>query len=187
MKRLLRLFLPLGLLAACAAPDTLVQPVDASAFATASTFAVEAPDVAGTADRGAAERLRAAVEEEVTRVMSAKGYQPAALGAADLRVTCRLASMGRVAREDREDPQAESRPKMGAGDPYGGYEPLAGTGAGARRGLLLVTITDVKSGAVILQATSEGVATSTSSAAREVARGARTALEKVPDARRVTP
>jgi hypothetical protein len=180
MKRLLHLLVPLALLVACAAPETLVQSIDAAAIAAATTFGIEAPDASGATDPALAERLQAAVESEITRALSAKGYQHAALAGADLKVSYRLASMGRVARDERENPQAESRTTLGPGDPYGSYHPLAGTGAGARRGMLLVTITNAKSGAVVWQATSEGVATSTTSAVGAVERSVRAALAEVP-------
>lgn len=174
----------LAVLVACAAPETLVQSIDTAAIAAATTFGIEAPDASGASDPGYAEQLQAAVEAEIVRTLSAKGYQQVALAQAELKVSYRLASMGRVARDERENPQAESRTSLGPGDPYGNYQPLAGTGAGTRRGMLLVTITTAKSGAVVWQATSEGTATSASSAIGMATRGARAALAKVPTAQR---
>jgi len=184
MNRAIRLIAMLACLGACAAPETLVEPGNIAAFAAAATYAVDAPDLGDAADRGTAERMHAAVESEITRALSGKGYERAALAAADLKVSYRLASMARVPREAREDPQAESRTRLGPGDPYGDYQPLAGTGGGMRRGLLLLTITDVKSGAVVWQATSEGEATSTAAAVGAVGRGARVALSRIPAAQR---
>jgi len=181
MKRLLQRLLPLTVLVACAAPETLVQSIDAAAFAAATTFGIEAPDVSAASDPVSAGRLQEAVEGEIVRTMSAKGYRQVAAGA-DLKVAFRLASMGRIARDERENPQAESRTSLGPGDPYGDYQPLAGTGAGERRGMLLVTITSAKTGAVVWQATNEGVATSSTSAIGVATRSARAALAKIPTA-----
>jgi hypothetical protein len=184
MRRLPLLLAPLALLAACAAPETLVQSIDTAAFAAATTYGIEAPDASGAADPAYAEKMQAAVEGEIVRTLSAKGYQQVALAHAELKVSYRLASMGRVARDERENPQAESRVSAGPGDPYGNYQPLAGTGAGTRRGMLLVTITTAKSGAVVWQATSEGTATSASSAIGMAVRSARAALANAPSAQR---
>jgi hypothetical protein len=181
MKRLWMLLPALGLLASCAAPDTLVQSTDAAAIARASTFAIEAPPAASDAVASAdVARLRAAVESEIGRSLAAKGYRPAERATADLWIAYRLVPMGRIAREDRENPIAASRPSMGPGDPYGTYEPLAGAGGGERLGMLLVTITDARSGAIVWQATSEGMATTSASAARGAARGTHAALAKLP-------
>jgi Domain of unknown function (DUF4136) len=184
MRRLPQLLVPLALLVACAAPETLVQSIDTTAITAAATFGIEAPDASGAADPAYAERLQAAIEGEIVRTLSAKGYRQVALAQAELKVSYRLAPMGRVARDERENPQAESRTSMGPGDPYGNYQPLAGTGAGTRQGMLLVTITAAKSGAVVWQATSEGTATSASSAIGMAARSARAALAKIPTAQR---
>lgn len=182
MKRLPHLLVPLAFLAACATPETLVQSIDTSAFATATTFGIEAPDASAASDPGYAERLQAAVESEIVRTLSAKGYHRSAFAEADLKISYRLASMGRIARDDRENAWAESRTSLGPGDPYAPYQPLAGTSAGARHGMLLVTITDAKSGAVVWQATSEGVASSSTAAIGVVTRSAHAALAKIPAA-----
>ena len=187
MKRLPQLLAPLALLAACAAPEALVQSTDAASFASAATFSVETPDSTGASDPALAGRLHAAVESEIVRLLSAKGYHQVGVAQADLKVAYRLASMGRAARDDRENPQAESRTSLGPGDPYGDYHPLGTTGAGARQGMLLVTITNAKSGTIVWQATSEGAASSTSSAIGEVTRSARAALKNIPSAQRRGP
>ena len=113
--------------------------------------------------------------------------QIAALANDDLRVSYRLASLGRVAPEDRENPMSEPRTSVGPGDPSSEYVPLSGTGVGARQGILLVTITEAKTGAVVWQATSEGIASSTASAVSAVTRGTQAALEKVPAASKRAP
>jgi hypothetical protein len=184
MKRLAQLLVPLTLLVACATPETLVQSIDTKAFAAATTFGIEAPDASAASDPGYTERLQTAVESEIAQTLSAKGYQRSALAEADLKISYRLASMGRVARDERQDARAEARTSLGPGDPYGEYQPLTGSSAGARRGMLLVTITDGKSGAVVWQATSEGVASSSTSAVAAVTRSAHAALAKVPAAQR---
>jgi hypothetical protein len=180
MRRCIRVFVPLALLAACAAPDTLVQTSDIAAFSATSTFGIETLAATGSSDPQLASRLNVAVEKEIARSLAGKGYRQVALAEADLKVEYRLASLGRVPRNDRENPREESRPKMGAGDPFGDYEPLTGAGAGARHGLLLVMITSAKSGAVVWQATSEGIANGADAVVRMATRGARDALARVP-------
>ncbi len=168
-------------LCACAAPETLLQTTDASAFQAARSYVIEVPPAPDVNDSGAdlARRLRAAVEGEITRSLNAKGYRVAASDA-DLSVAYKIAATGRGSREAADHPRGVVRPSVGAGDPYAAYRPLAGTGVGDRTGMLLVMITSAKTGAVVWQATSEGSATSDASAERAVTRGTQAALAKLP-------
>jgi hypothetical protein len=177
------------LLGACAAPQTLVQSIDAPVLSAASTFAIDPPPLGttGSANPNEAARLRAAIEGEITRVLGSKGYEIADPESADLKVAYRLAFMGRLPRNEREDAVAESRVATGPGDPYGTYRPLPEAAEGERPAMLLVTITDRKSSAIVWQATNEGLATSTASAVGEVSRATRAALAKVPTAQRRRP
>jgi len=187
--RITALLAVLVLLGACAAPETLLLSTDSGTIAAASGFAIVAPPAGtiGAANSHESERLRAAVEDEITRTPRAKGYRLADPTVADLKIEYRLVPEGRVPREDRENTVAESRVSTGPGDPYGTYRPLAGTGAGERRGMLLLTITNVKSGATVWQATNEGVVAGTSSAVHAAVRGTRAALAKIPEARHRAP
>jgi hypothetical protein len=172
-----------GAVGACAAPQALVQSTDVAAFAGASTFAIQLPPpgTTGAATPTEGARLRTAIEGEIVRVLGSKGYHPADPGAADLLVTYRLAYMGRLRLDEKEDVVAESRVALGSGEPYGTYRPLPETAQGARRELLLVTITDRKSARIIWQATNDGLATGTASAVGEVSGAARATLAKVPN------
>lgn len=171
-------------LGACAAPATLVQSVDAAAIGSATTYSLESPATPPATDE--ARQLRGAVESELGRGLAAKGFRAAPVGA-DLAVAFRLVPTGRVDRDEREHPRAEARTPVGPGDPYGGYRPLAGADGGERLGMLLVTITDTRTGAIVWQATSEGSATGTASAMAAVTRAARAALDKLPHARAASP
>jgi hypothetical protein len=189
MTRFIMLSALIAFLCACAAPETLLVSTDSATIAAASSFAIEAPPpaMAGAADAGEVARLHTAVQDEITRTLSSKGYRLADASVADLKIAYRLVPMGRVPRLDRENTVAESRVSTGAGDPYGTYRPLAGTGGGERLGMLLLTIVDAKSGATVWQATNQGEATGTSSAVRAVVRGTRAALAKIPAAHRPAP
>jgi hypothetical protein len=171
-------------LAACAAPETLVQSVDATAIGSATTYSLEPPPAPAASDEG--RQLRGAVETELGHSLEAKGFRALPAGA-DLKVAFRLVPTGRVDRDERAHPRAEARTPVGPGDPYGGYRPLAGADGGERLGMLLVTITDTRSGAIVWQATSEGSATGTASATAAVTRAAHAALEKLPHARATSP
>ena len=170
------------ILGACAAPQTLLQSVDASALAAASTYAIEPPPpgTIGADTRHEGERLRTSIEGEIARVLDGKGYGRSERETADLRVSYRLVSMARLKLDEREDAVAESRVGPGPGDPYGSYHPLPESAQGERHEMLLVTITDRRSATIVWQATNEGLATSAGSAVSEVSRAAREALAKVP-------
>jgi Domain of unknown function (DUF4136) len=188
-RRTIALFVLATLAAACAAPQTIIDSTDVAALSAASTFAINPPpvDTTGAATPHEGTRLRAAIEGEITRALTGKGYHLADPQSADLLVTYRLVSMGRVQRNEREDVVAESRVRSGPGDPYGAYQPLPETAAGERREMLLVTIADRKSATIVWQATNEGLATGTASAVGEVTGAARGALAKVPPSRRERP
>ena len=175
--------LVLGLfVVACAAPQTLVDSIDAAALSAASTFAIDPPprETTGAATPKEAARLRATIEAELARVLDDKGYRQSDPQSADLVVTYRVVYMGRVERAEHESAVAEPRVGPATGDPYGTYQPLPDAAQGERREMLLVTITDRKSAKVVWQATNEGLATGTASAVGEVSHAARGALEKVP-------
>jgi Domain of unknown function (DUF4136) len=186
MKRLPRALTPhlvlAALVAACAAPETLLQSTDTAAIATASTYAIEAaPPVDPNASSSEAKQIRSALESEIAKTLEAKGYRAASTGA-DLKVSVRVAPTGRMAREESVDPNVHVPTAVGPGDPYGGYRPFTGAEGGERLGMLLLTITDTRSSAIVWQATSEGSATGTASAISAVKRAAHAALEKIPKA-----
>lgn len=178
-----------ALVSACAAPQTLIQSADSAALSAAATFAIEPPPLGttGAATPHEGERLRTAIEGEITRVLGGKGYRLADTQSADLLVSYRVVYMGRLARDAHEDVVAESRVTPGAGDPYGVYRPLPESAQGERRELLLVTIADRASATVVWQATNEGLATGTASVLGEASRATREALAKVPKSRRGRP
>lgn len=169
--------LPLVLIAACAsAPITsTVQASDPAAFAQARTFVLAGPPEGGIA---LDPKLRAAVESGLAEGLRRHGYAPAA-GAADLRVDWRVAPMGRVSQDASSRPALEAHTPIGPGDPYAGYRAPAGADAGANAGMLLVTISNA-SGAVVWQATSEGMATGAASAVRGAGRAAKSAVAGAP-------
>jgi len=186
MHRLTAIFMLCVFVGACAGPQTLIESTDAATLAAASSFAIDPPPsgTTGAATPQEGLRLRAAIEGEITQIFINKGYRLADPQAADLVVTYRLVYMGRVKRDDHEDVIAESRVAGGPGDPYGTYQPIPESAQGERREMLLVTIADRKSSAIIWQATNEGLATGTSSAVSEVSRAARVTLAKLPHSHR---
>lgn len=159
-----------------------VQASDPAVFAAGRSYAIEAQETPAATEL--AGRVRAAVETEIAKSLGGKGYQRAEPAAAQLKVTYRLVPLGSHLREDRVSPALESHVSVGPGDPYGGYVPASGAEATEKFGMLLLTVTDVKSGNVVWQATSEGSATSKSSIVSAATKAAHAVLEKVPQAAR---
>jgi hypothetical protein len=184
MHRLLLILLA-GALGGCAAPPAVIESADGATLSAASTFTIDPPplDTTGAATSREGSRLRAAIEGEIVRSLGHKGYHLADPQSAQLVVAYRLASMGRVPREDREDAIAESRVASGPGSPYRPYQPLPEQAEGARREMLLLTIADRQSARIVWQATNEGLATSTASAISVVSGATRGALAKLPKSR----
>jgi len=159
-----------------------IQASDPAAFAAGRSYAIEAQDAPATSALG--ERVRAAVESEIAKSLGAKGYQRVEPATAQLKVVYRLVPMGSRARDERVPAALTGKVSVGAGDPFGGYRPPAGADAAEKLGMLLVTVTDVKSGKVVWQATSEGSATSGDSAVSAATQATHALLDKVPRAAR---
>ena len=159
-----------------------VQASDPTTFAAGRSYSIEAQEAPAASELAA--RVRAAVETEIAKSLGDKGYQRAEPATAQLKITYRLVPLGSHLREERVSPALESHVSVGQGDPYGGYVPPAGGEATEKFGMLLLTVTDVKSGNVVWQATSEGSGTSKSSVVSAATRATHAVLEKVPPAAR---
>jgi hypothetical protein len=178
------LIAPLALLAVgCASPLTNdIQASDPATFAAGRSYAIEPQETPAASPLAAS--VRAAVESEITKSLGSKGYEPVGQTAAQLKITYRLVPTGSRPREERVPEALAAHVSMGAGDPYSGYRPPAGADAPEKFGMLLLTVTDVKSGKVVWQATSEGSATSESSVVSVATQATRAVLDKVPRAAR---
>jgi hypothetical protein len=173
----LTVLLPVVLIAGCAvAPITSsVQASDPAAFAQARSFVVQGPPPGGLALDPA---LRAGIDAGLAEALQRRGYQPAT-GAPDLTVSWQVAPTGRIYQDAPARPALEAHAPVGPGDPYAAYRAPGGAGEGTASGLLLVTVKNA-AGVVVWQATSEGAAARTASAARGARRAAQGALQGIP-------
>jgi len=161
---------------ACATPTTLVQSTDVAALASARTYVVESP--AGvSSDEGV--RVSHRISEEIGQILDARGFRATA-SEADLKVSFRVVPGGRRAREEPEKARIGARTAVGPGDPFEAYTPFNDAEGDQRIRVLLLAITDNRSGAIVWQTTTECDVTSTASALSQAGRATRAALSKVP-------
>ncbi len=168
-------------LAACATGLTnTIQEGDPTLFAAAHSYAITSPEPPAATAQGA--QLRETVESQITKSLEGKGYQRADAGTAQLKVSYQLVPLGTRLRDERVPAAVAAHVNTGPGDPYGGYRPPAGADASEKFGMLMLSVTDAKTGSVVWQGSSEGVVTSRRSMLNAARQATSEILAKAPKA-----